>query len=176
MTISSHSGSETSAPKLRELFSSPLMLAAFGLGSGLLPFAPGTWGTLLGIGFYYLFAPLGGIVFLVVIVLLFLLGIYLCGEAARRLGVHDHSGIVWDEIVGFMVTMLPVTPLFSWHFFWPALGFILFRLFDIMKPLGIRWLDRRVAGGLGIMLDDLLAGVYAGFCLGVVYWSVGWFV
>jgi phosphatidylglycerophosphatase A len=91
----------------------------------------------------------------VIVALLALAGITICGQAASRLGVHDHPGIVWDEIVGYLVTMAFAPS--GW--LWIGLGFVLFRLFDIVKPWPIRWCDRQVGGGLGIMLDDLLAGV-----------------
>jgi phosphatidylglycerophosphatase A len=84
-------------------------------------------------------------------------GVWVCDTASRDLGVHDHPGIVWDEIAGFLLTMLAAPP--GWQ--WILVGFALFRLFDIWKPWPIGWLDRRVAGGLGIMLDDLVAGVFA---------------
>lgn len=84
-------------------------------------------------------------------------GVYLCGFTARALGVHDHSGIVWDEIVGYFVTMFAAPE--GWQ--WVLAGFVLFRFFDIVKPWPIHWLDRRVGGGLGIMLDDIVAGLFA---------------
>lgn len=102
-------------------------------------------------------------------ILAFLLGVWVCGYTARALGVHDHSAVVWDEVVGLWITLAAVAPS------WPALliGFVLFRLFDILKPWPIRWLDRHVQGGLGIMIDDVLAGVFAGLCLWLAA-AVGW--
>ncbi len=142
----------------------PVHLLALGFGTGCVKKMPGTTGTLVGVLFYllivsvfpssiYPFWP----VYIGVTIALFLLGIWLCGVTANHLGVHDHSGIVWDEIVGFLITMTMVPP--DWRFV--LLGFILFRLFDIWKPWPINWLDHRVSGGLGIMLDDVLAGIYA---------------
>ena len=94
-------------------------------------------------------------------------GIWLCGESARRIGVHDHPGIVWDEITGMYLTLLVAdTQMVSW-----ALAFLLFRLFDIWKPWPIRDLDHRLAGGAGIMLDDIVAALYAASLL--AFW--GWF-
>lgn len=135
----------------------PVHFLAFGFGSGLAPKAPGTFGTLAAIPLYLLMTllPLSG--YLVVLVLAALLGIYLCGRTAQDLGVHDHPGIVWDEFVGFWITMLFVPV--QWY--WILAGFALFRLFDIWKPWPIRVVDQRVEGGFGIMLDDVLAGVYA---------------
>ena len=154
-------------PTAHSVFSHPAQFFAFGLGSGLSPKAPGTVGTVAAIPFYCLmtFLPLGSYSALVLVAAL--IGIYLCGEAARELGVHDHPGIVWDEFVGFWITMwaVPFTGLNV------LLGFALFRLFDIWKPWPIRWCDRHVHGGLGIMLDDVLAGVMA---CAVLHLCVAW--
>ncbi|MGD8629287.1 MAG: phosphatidylglycerophosphatase A [Gammaproteobacteria bacterium] len=133
----------------------PVDFLALGFGSGLLPFAPGTAGTVVAIPLYLLLQPLATPYYIVIVALLALAGITICGQAASRLGVHDHPGIVWDEIVGYLVTMAFAPS--GW--LWIGLGFVLFRLFDIVKPWPIRWCDRQVGGGLGIMLDDLLAGV-----------------
>ncbi|HIE54618.1 MAG TPA: phosphatidylglycerophosphatase A [Chromatiaceae bacterium] len=135
----------------------PLHLLAFGFGSGLAPVAPGTFGTLAAIPLYLLMAqlPLAG--YLLVLLLVILVGIPVCAHASRDLGVHDHPGIVWDEFAGFFLTMSAAPA--GWP--WILAGFALFRFFDIFKPWPIGWLDARVGGGLGIMLDDLLAGLYA---------------
>lgn len=139
----------------------PLHLVAFGFGTGFVPKAPGTAGTLVGVILYLLLAPIPIAAYVVITAVLFIVGVPLCDRVSRDLGVHDHSGIVWDEVVGYLVTMtaapagwLPVVA-----------GFVLFRLFDILKPWPIRALDRRVHGGLGIMLDDLVAGVFAALAL-----------
>ncbi len=141
-------------------WSNPLHLLAFGLGSGAAPKAPGTAGTVVAIPFYLLLRTLDPPVYLLVTAALFLFGVWLCQRVSDDLGVHDHSGIVWDEWVGLFVTLWLAPP--GWG--WLLAGFLLFRLFDIWKPWPIGWLDRRVSGGLGIMLDDLLAGLY-GFAL-----------
>jgi phosphatidylglycerophosphatase A len=145
----------------------PVELLGFGLGSGLAPFAPGTAGTLVAIPIYLLLRdlPPGG--YLAIVGMMFLAGVPICSHAAARLGVHDHPAIVWDEIVGYLVTMICAPP------GWTGIiaGFALFRCFDIIKPWPIRWCDRRVAGGLGIMLDDLLAGAFAA---GVLQISARW--
>jgi phosphatidylglycerophosphatase A len=137
----------------------PVDFLAFGFGSGLVPRAPGTAGTLVAVPLYYLLQAfsLSLTGYLVLLVTLSLAGIPICAHAARRLGVHDHPGIVWDEIVGYLLTMTFAPP--GW--IWIVLGFVLFRFFDIVKPWPIRWLDRNVGGGFGIMVDDLLAGVFA---------------
>jgi len=135
----------------------PIHLLAIGFGAGCVPKMPGTVGTLVGILFYLPMVYLSWPVYIGVTIVLFLLGVWLCEVTANHLGVHDHGGIVWDEIVGFLITMTAVPP--DWRFV--LLGFVLFRLFDIWKPWPINWLDRKVSGGLGIMLDDLVAGIYA---------------
>ena len=134
---------------------------AFGFGSGAMPFAPGTFGTLVAVPVYLFMRPLDLWLYLLITLLLGIVGVYLCHVTARDLGVHDHSGIVWDEIVGYLITMIAAPP--GWHMI--VLGFILFRLFDILKPWPIGWVDRRVQGGVGIMLDDVLAGIFAALVL-----------
>lgn len=130
---------------------------ALGFGSGLSPKAPGTAGTLAAIPLVWLLSFCSWPVYLSVVVAGSLLGIYVCGKAATDAGVHDHGAIVWDEVIGFAITMLFV-PVNAVTLF---VGFLLFRLFDIVKPWPISVLDRKVHGGLGIMLDDILAGVAA---------------
>jgi len=134
---------------------------AFGLGSGAAPKAPGTFGTLAAIPFFLLLTLLPLWLYILVVVLAFVLGCYLCDRVSRDMGVHDHGGIVWDEFVGFWITMIAV-PVSIWTV---LLGFILFRVFDILKPWPIDWLDRRVEGGFGIMIDDVIAGLFAGVIL-----------
>ena len=147
----------------------PIHLIACGLGSGAMPVAPGTFGTLIAVPLFLLLQPLTYELYIFITVVLFLVGIWLCHITARDLGTHDHAGIVWDEIVGFLITMIGAP--IGW--LWIAVGFILFRLFDILKPWPIRWIDKRVGGGFGIMLDDLLAGIYAYICLQLIYrWQV----
>lgn len=141
----------------RSILRNPVHLLAFGLGSGLAPKAPGTFGTLAAVPLYLLLAQLPLPIYLLVLVLAFGLGIWLCDKTARDLGVHDHGGIVWDEFVGFWLTMVAAPA--GW--LWILLGFLLFRLFDILKPFPINWFDRRIKGGMGIMLDDALAGSFA---------------
>ena len=146
---------------IRQLIKNPVHFLAFGFGSGLAPKAPGTMGTLVAIPLFLLLCHLSIIYYLLVVVTASIFGIYLCGRTARDLGVHDHSGIVWDEIVGYWITMLMIPV--SWQSV--LAGFLLFRLFDIWKPFPIRWLDQQVKGGFGIMIDDVLAAFYAWFCL-----------
>jgi len=149
-----------------KLLLNPIDFLALGFGSGLVPVGPGTAGTVVAIPLYLLLQPLGLVVYLAIVVLAFVAGIGICTHAANRLGVHDHPGIVWDEIVGYLVTMTAAPG--GWE--WVVGGFVLFRIFDIAKPWPIRWLDRHVHGGSGIMLDDLLAGVFAAAVMqGLVY-------
>jgi phosphatidylglycerophosphatase A len=141
------------------LLAHPAHFFAFGFGSGLAPKAPGTFGTLVALPLYALLLALslsaGQIACLCLPLVLF--GIWVCDKSCRDLGVHDHGGVVWDEIVAMLLvlTVVPVT-LPGW-----GLAFLLFRLFDIAKPWPIRWLDERVHGGFGVMLDDLVAALFS---------------
>jgi phosphatidylglycerophosphatase A len=139
----------------------PIHFLAFGFGSGAAPVAPGTFGTLAAVPIYLLLNQLSLGLYLTVVSALALLGIWLCHVTSRDLGEHDHGGIVWDEMVGYWLTMAAAPA--GW--LWLAVGFALFRLFDIWKPWPIRWADRHVHGGLGIMLDDILAAGFAWLCL-----------
>jgi len=130
---------------------------AFGFGSGLSRFAPGTMGTMVAIPFALLLKPLPPVVFWALLLVLFLLGVYLCGATARRLGKHDPGGIVWDEMVGYWLTIAFIPA--QWP--WLLAAFVLFRLFDIFKPWPIRQSERLFSGGLGIMVDDVIAALYA---------------
>ncbi len=144
-------------PTFQQLLRNPVHLLAFGLGSGLAPKAPGTFGTLAAIPFYLLIQYLPLWQYGLFVLVCFAIGVQLCGRASHDLGVHDPPGIVWDEFVGYWITMLAAPA----GVFWVVLGFVLFRLFDILKPWPIRWIDRKLEGGLGIMLDDVLAGLLA---------------
>jgi phosphatidylglycerophosphatase A len=135
----------------------PDMWLATGLGSGLSPWAPGTMGSIVGVLFYLGLAGLSLPVYLGVVLALAIAGVFLCDRAGKALGVSDHPGIVWDEIVGVLITMT-ATPR-SWQ--GVVLGFALFRLFDILKPWPVSAVDRRLHGGLGVMLDDVMAALYA---------------
>ena len=143
------------------LLTNPIHFLSLGFGSGLSPYAPGTAGTLAAIPVFWLMAPLPLELYLGIVVLLFIVGIYLCQKTTDKLGAHDHSAIVWDEVVGYLLTMIAVP--FDWR--WVIVGFFLFRLFDVWKPWPVRLLDRHVGGGLGIMLDDVGAAVYAALSL-----------
>jgi len=139
----------------------PRHLLSLGFGSGLAPVAPGTFGTLVAVPLYLLLAQLSLPWYLLAVVIAFGVGVYLCQYTSDALGVHDHGGIVWDEFVGFWITMIAV-PL-AWQ--WILLGFVLFRVFDIVKPWPVKVADVKMKGGFGIMLDDVLAGLYALACM-----------
>ena len=156
-----------SEPSVRRWNNHWIHFLAFGLGSGAVPKAPGTFGTLAAVPLYLIIAQLPIGLYLIVLLASLLFGIYLCGQTSKDMGVHDHGGIVWDEFVGFWITMTAL-PL-QWP--WLLAGFVLFRLFDITKPFPIGWLDKKVHGGLGIMLDDVLAGLFSCFILQCVYFA-----
>ncbi len=145
----------------KEILTTPVLCLAFGFGSGLAKKAPGTFGTLAAVPIYLLLVQADFIIYSVVTILCSVVGIWICGQAADLLGEHDFGGIVWDEIAGLLITMWFVS--FSWQNL--IMGFVLFRAFDIIKPWPIKWVDQKVAGGFGIMLDDVIAGVFAGLVL-----------
>ena len=141
-----------------EILRDPILCLAFGFGSGLAKKAPGTCGTVAAIPLYLLLVQSHFIIYSLVTIIACVVGIWICGIAADKLGEHDFGGIVWDEIAGLLITLWFVD--FSWQNV--LLGFILFRIFDILKPWPIKWADEQVEGGLGIMLDDIIAGFIAG--------------
>ena len=171
--ISTNNLSETAViADARFVFRHPAHFLAFGFGSGLAPIAPGTAGTLAAIPLVValdLMLPSLAAQFLVLL-LVVMVGVVTCDITSRNLKVHDHSGIVIDEFAGYLLTMI----CFPAHWLYYLLGFVFFRLFDIWKPYPIGWCDRRVSGGIGIMVDDLLAGIYAAICLFFVSQSA-WF-
>src|SRR5215216_773914 len=145
---------------VKKVFQDPLFFLAFGFGSGLLAKIPGTWGTIVAIPVYLLLRPLP--VFLYVSV-----GIFICQKVSQVLGEEDYPGIVWDEIVGYLFTMTAI-PL---KLQWVLLGFVLFRLFDVLKPWPIAYFDRHIKGGFGIMLDDFLAAIPSWLILQFIIWK-----
>lgn len=155
-------------PTPLSLLKNPVHGLAFGFGSGLVPKAPGTAGTVMAIPLYLLFAQLPLFEYAILLVVTFLIGVYLCHKTAKDLDVHDHPGIVWDEFVGYWITML-AAPV-GWY--WIVVGFVLFRIFDVLKPWPISWLDKHVHGGFGIMIDDVLAGFMALAVMNVGYYFV----
>lgn len=145
------------------------MLLAFGLGSGMSPVMPGTLGTLVAVPLYWFmsYLPLEWYIALTGAGAFF--GVYICGYTSSQLGVHDHPGIVWDEFVGFWITMTAVPR--DWY--WILVGFVIFRMIDIIKPWPISIADRKIHGGFGIMLDDVLAGFISLACLqlAIFFWT-----
>lgn len=154
------------APVWRLFLTSPVLWLATGFGAGLSPWAPGTVGTALGILIFLGLLHVSMATYLLLVVLGFALGTWLCSVAARVLDEHDHPAVVWDEVIGYLLTMLPVIwlhlPATS-----PVLlaGFVLFRVFDILKPWPISWVDQRMTNGFGGMADDALAGLAAAVVL-----------
>lgn len=135
---------------------------ALGFGSGLAPRAPGTAGSLAALLPWLVLRQLPWPLYLVALALAFALGVWACERAGRRIGVHDPGAFVFDEFVGQWIALIPVLLAPWWTV---AAGFVLFRLLDIAKPWPVRWADRRVGGGLGVMLDDVLAGALAALAL-----------
>lgn len=146
----------------------PIYFIAFGFGSGLMSFMPGTWGTLAAVPLYLLMSNLHWSIYLLSTLIAFILGVYVSDKVTKDLGVHDYKGIVWDEVVGYLLTMF----LAPHGITWMILGFILFRIFDIWKPQPIALIDRTIQGGFGVMLDDVAAAVPAFLIIQMIAWSV----
>lgn len=152
-------------PSWAFLLSHPAHLLSFGFGAGLFPRSPGTAGTLVAFPLYWYLAPrLSDALFILVLIWAFAIGVWVCDKTGRALGVADYGGIVWDEIVAFMLVLF-FTPA---GLIWQVLAFSLFRLFDIWKPEPIRHFDKTWHGGLGVMFDDILAAGYALLCLALI--------
>ncbi len=143
------------------IWKKPSHFIAFGFGSGAIPIAPGTFGTLIAIPFYLAICSLPLVIYIIVVTLITIGSIALCERVSHEINSHDHQGMCLDEIVGYLVTMTGAPH----GILWIVAGFILFRVFDIWKPWPINYVDKRVAGGLGMILDDVLAGVYSMICL-----------
>lgn len=149
----------------------PMQFLASGFGSGCAPIAPGTFGTAAAIPVWILLSFLSPMSYTMIVLAIFVLGCYVSEKASQEMGVHDHGGIVIDEFVGYFITMFLVP--FSWMNI--LLGFILFRIFDVLKPWPIKVLDRQVKGGFGIMIDDVLAGLMALACMHIILWGYAYF-
>lgn len=144
-------------PTAHDLLAHPANFFALGFGSGLAKYAPGTFGSLAALPIFLCMPRVNIYFYIGIVIVLFAFGVWVCEASARQLGLHDHPAIVWDEIVGMLITLFLV----PFSILPILLGFLLFRFFDIIKPWPIGWIDRRVDGGMGIMLDDVLAGLMA---------------
>ena len=152
-----------------------IVFCGVGLGSGLAPKAPGTFGSAFALLFVPFWFAVGFKISLAVIVLMSIVGIYICGKTAEIIHVHDDGRIVWDEFAGQSITFLPLIYIGQISWLWALVGFALFRLFDIWKPWPINVIDRQVDGGFGIMLDDIIAGIWAALCILLyLYISKAW--
>ncbi|MBF7074706.1 phosphatidylglycerophosphatase A [Glaciecola sp. MH2013] len=149
------------ALRARVSMKNPVHFLALGFGSGLIPMMPGTFGSIAALPLLFAMSFVNLYYFLAITVISFLFGIYLCGKTAADMKMHDHGSIVWDEIAGMMVVFIAVP--INWSTL--LLGFLLFRFFDILKPWPIREFDKKVHGGFGIMIDDIVAGAMACLCL-----------
>ncbi|MFC3908713.1 phosphatidylglycerophosphatase A [Legionella dresdenensis] len=149
-----------------KVWQEPAYFISFGFGTGLMPTAPGTWGTLAAIPIYLLLAHCSFAVYLVLVLLMLAIGVWLVGKVSNDLGVHDHPGIVWDEVIGYLLTMATAPVGLGWM----VCGFLLFRLFDIWKPWPISYVDQEIKGSFGIMLDDIMAAIPAWFILQLLVW------
>jgi len=164
---------QLSAEQRRALLATPAGWLACGFGSGLTPLAQGTFGSLAALLPWLWLRELPLWSYLVVLLVGFAVGVWACDVAGRVLGVDDHRSLVWDEFIGQWIALIPLLlpsllPASGFQWWMLALGFALFRLFDVWKPWPIRWLDRRVKGGMGVMIDDVTAGVFAAVVLALV--------
>jgi len=145
----------------------PVYFIAFGFGSGLMKTAPGTWGTVAAMPLFLLINDVSATPYLFLVLLMFFLGVWTSHIVSKELGIYDYRGIVWDEIVGYLLTMFMAPAGFSWM----LVGFILFRIFDIWKPQPIRFFEQHIKGGWGIMLDDVIAAIPAWLILQLLAWN-----
>ncbi|EIL90163.1 phosphatidylglycerophosphatase A family protein [Rhodanobacter spathiphylli] len=157
-----------SSGQRRALLATPAGWLASGFGSGLAPVAQGTFGSLAALLPWLWLRELSLPIYVVILLAGFALGVWACTAAGRALGVDDHRSLVWDEFIGQWIALLPLLVLPA-PWWWIVIGFVLFRLFDVWKPWPIRWLDRRVKGGFGVMIDDVIAGVFAAMVLALAF-------
>jgi phosphatidylglycerophosphatase A len=153
-------------PVPRSVWEKPTHFIAFGFGSGAIPVAPGTFGTFMAIPFYLMMQPLSTGHYFILLIIITALSMWLCDKVSKEINVHDHQGMCLDEIVGYLVTMFSAPHGFRWMLW----GFLLFRLFDIVKPWPINLIDQKVKGGVGVILDDVLAGIYSFIVLHILSW------
>jgi phosphatidylglycerophosphatase A len=150
------------------IWTNPWHFIAFGFGTGALPIAPGTFGTLIAIPLYLFLATFSHTTYVVLTLMITFFSVWLCEKVSREIKVHDHQGMCIDEVVGYLVTMA-FAP-YGWR--WMLLGFVLFRLFDIWKPWPVRQIDTHVHGGFGMILDDVAAGIYSLLIIQLLAWMI----
>lgn len=149
-----------------------IVFCGVGFGSGLAPKAPGTFGSAFALLFIPGWLMLGFWNSLIAIIIMSIIGIYICGQTAKVMGVHDDGRIVWDEFAGQSISFLPLIFLGKMNLLWALIGFVLFRIFDIWKPWPIRVIDRQIGGGFGIMFDDIIAGLWAALCIFAYFYLI----
>jgi len=159
-----------SAEQRRALLATPAGWLACGFGSGLTPVAQGTFGSLAALLPWLLLRHLSIPLYVLVLLVGFAIGVWACDIAGRALGVDDHRSLVWDEFIGQWIALIPLLlpallPKRFSMWWWLLAGFVLFRLFDVWKPWPIRWMDRHLKGGMGVMVDDVVAGIFAAIVL-----------
>lgn len=150
------------------IWTNPIHFIGCGFGVGAIPIMPGTFGTALAIPIYFILIHFSWLTYAIVTLFLILIGVGLCGRINRDFGTEDHSAAVWDEVATFLIVLFLVPPV--WYYI--LIGFILFRLFDILKPGPIGWVDRHIHGGVGVMLDDVLAAVVSWIILQIIIWFI----
>ena len=148
------------------IWTNPIHFMASGFGMGAMPVMPGTFATLAAIPLYLVLIKLGLVLYVIITITAVLAGVYLCQKANDDFGTEDHPAAAWDEIAGFLIVMIAIPP--TWYYI--MLGFALFRYFDIAKPGPIGWIDRKVHGGLGVMLDDVAAALASWIILQTIIW------
>lgn len=152
--------SKPNPPVPAAVWQDPRYFVAFGFGSGTISTAPGTMGTIMAIPFYLLLRPLPLYLYIIFVICFIAASAWLCEKLSRDTHTHDHPGMNIDEFAGFFVTMINA----PWGWPWILLGFLLFRIFDVLKPWPISYIDKKMTSGLGMILDDVVAGLF-GFIL-----------
>ena len=141
----------------RSMWTNPIEFVACGFGVGAIPWMTGTFGAMLGVVFYLFLSRFSVLTYSIITLVLFIFGVVICDITSRRFDTCDHPATVWDEVVGFLFVMIAIPKI--WYFI--LMGFVLFRIFDIWKPWPINWLEKNIRGGLGVMIDDIIAALYA---------------